>query len=47
MTTAVEALYSQALLLGQHPMRPVDTALLNKSFVGLLDWAVHDPRGEL
>ena len=47
VTTAVEALYSQALLLGQHPMRPVDTALLNKSFVGLLDWAVHDPRGEL
>ncbi|MFD6219055.1 HSP90 family protein [Nocardia asteroides] len=47
VTMAVEALYSQALLLGQHPMRPVDTALLNKSFVGLLDWAVHDPQGEL
>ncbi|QBS44656.1 HSP90 family protein [Nocardia sp. CS682] len=45
-TMAVEALYSQALLLGQHPLRPVDTALLNRSFVGLLDWAVHDERGE-
>ncbi|RDI61351.1 HSP90 family protein [Nocardia pseudobrasiliensis] len=44
-TMAVEALYIQALLLGQHPLRPVDTALLNRSFAGLLDWAVHDSRG--
>ncbi|WP_069165768.1 HSP90 family protein [Nocardia altamirensis] len=44
-TMAVEALYSQSLLLGQHPLRPVDTALLNRSFVGLLDWAVHDNPG--
>ncbi|MFF2550180.1 HSP90 family protein [Nocardia sp. NPDC058058] len=43
VTTAVEALYSHALLLGQHPLRPIDSALLTKSFVGLLDWAVHDP----
>lgn len=43
---AVEALYSQALLLGQHPLRPADTALLNRSFAGLLEWAVHDPHGE-
>lgn len=43
---AVEALYGQALLLGQHPLRPVDTAVLNRSFTGLLDWAVHDPQGE-
>jgi len=42
---AVEALYGQALLLGHHPLRPADTALLNRSFLGLLDWAVHDPDG--
>jgi molecular chaperone HtpG len=44
--TAVEALYTQALLLGHHPLRPVDTALLNRSFAGLLEWAVHDPQGD-
>ena len=37
---AVEALYGQALLLGHHPLRPVDAALLNRSFLGLLDHAV-------
>ncbi len=37
---AVEALYGQALLLGYHPMRPADAALLNRSFLGLLDQAV-------
>ncbi|GAB1643820.1 HSP90 family protein [Krasilnikovia sp. MM14-A1259] len=37
---AVEALYGQALLLGYHPLRPQDTALLNTSFLGLLDRAV-------
>ena len=40
---AVEALYGQALLLGYHPIRPADAALLNRSFLGLLDRAV--PRG--
>ncbi|MGK5551855.1 HSP90 family protein [Actinomadura kijaniata] len=40
---AVQALYGQALLLGHHPLRPVDTAVLNRSFLGLLEWAVHDP----
>ncbi|GAA2634622.1 HSP90 family protein [Actinomadura fulvescens] len=40
---AVQALYGQALLLGHHPLRAVDTAVLNRSFLGLLDWAVHDP----
>jgi len=42
---AVEALYGQALLLGHHPLRPVDAALLNRSFLGLLDHAVpgHQP----
>ncbi|MEQ4300497.1 HSP90 family protein [Plantactinospora sp. B6F1] len=37
---AVEALYGQALLLGYHPIRPADAALLNSSFLGLLDRAV-------
>jgi molecular chaperone HtpG len=37
---AVEALYGQALLLGYHPIRPADAALLNTSFLGLLDRAV-------
>jgi molecular chaperone HtpG len=38
--TAVEALYGQALLLGYHPIRPADAALLNRSFLGLLNQAV-------
>jgi len=37
---AVEALYGQALLLGYHPIRPADAALLNTSFLGLLGRAV-------
>jgi molecular chaperone HtpG len=37
---SVEALYGQALLIGHHPLRPADTALLNRSFLGLLDQAV-------
>jgi len=41
---AVEALYGQALLLGYHPIRPADAALLNGSFLGLLSRAV--PRQE-
>ncbi|MFC5180265.1 HSP90 family protein [Actinomadura harenae] len=40
---AVQALYGQALLLGHHPLRPADSAVLNRSFLGLLDWAVHTP----
>jgi molecular chaperone HtpG len=36
----VEALYGQALLLGYHPIRPADAALLNRSFIGLLEQAV-------
>ncbi len=38
---AVEGLYGQALLLGHHPLRPADSALLNRSFLGLLDGAVN------
>jgi molecular chaperone HtpG len=37
---AVQALYGQALLQGHHPLRPQDSALLNQSFLGLLDWAM-------
>lgn len=40
VTLAVEALYGQALLLGYHPIRPADSALLNSSFLGLLERAV-------
>ncbi|MDI1460938.1 HSP90 family protein [Catellatospora sp. KI3] len=36
---AVEALYGQALLAGHHPLRAVDTAALNRSFLSLLDRA--------
>ncbi|MBE1533630.1 HSP90 family protein [Actinomadura algeriensis] len=43
---AVQALYGQALLLGHHPLRPADTAVLNRSFIGLLEWAVHTPEGD-
>jgi molecular chaperone HtpG len=36
----VQALYGQALLQGRHPLGPEDSALLNRSFLGLLDWAI-------
>ncbi|MFF3486357.1 HSP90 family protein [Streptomyces sp. NPDC002701] len=39
--TATEALYGQALLMAQRPLRPADSALLNRSFLGLLEWATH------
>ena len=41
---AVESLYGQALMLGHHPIRPADAALLTTSFLGLLDRAM--PTGE-
>jgi molecular chaperone HtpG len=40
IAVATEALYGQALLLGYHPIRPADAALLNRSFLGLLERAV-------
>ncbi|GLZ04009.1 molecular chaperone HtpG [Actinomadura sp. NBRC 104412] len=43
---AVQGLYGQALLYGQHPLRPADTAALNRSFLGLLEWAVHGTGGQ-
>jgi molecular chaperone HtpG len=39
LATAVEALYCQALLMTHRPLRPADTALLNRAFGDLLDWA--------
>jgi molecular chaperone HtpG len=39
LTTAVEALYGQALLMTHRPLRPADTALLNRAFGDLLSWA--------
>ncbi|MEU6878246.1 HSP90 family protein [Streptomyces sp. NPDC046712] len=44
--TAVEALYGQALLMAQRPLRPADSALLNRAFAGLLEWATHDGENE-
>lgn len=42
--TATESLYGQALLMAQRPLRPKDSALLNRAFIGLLEWATHsDP----
>ncbi|MEU1516864.1 HSP90 family protein [Streptomyces sp. NPDC005811] len=38
--TCLEGLYVQALLLGHHPLRPADTAVLNQSFLGLIGRAV-------
>ncbi len=37
---SVESLYGQALLQGNHPVRPADSALINRSFLGLLEQAV-------
>jgi molecular chaperone HtpG len=37
---AVEGLYGHALMLGFHPIRPADSALVNRSFLGLLEQAV-------
>jgi molecular chaperone HtpG len=44
ITLAVEGLYGQALLLGYHPIRPADAALLNRSFLGLIDQAVPEEK---
>ncbi|WP_329189333.1 HSP90 family protein [Actinacidiphila glaucinigra] len=43
--TAAEALYGQALLMAQRPLRPADSALLNRAFLGLLQWAARTPDG--
>ncbi|MEV6011134.1 HSP90 family protein [Streptomyces sp. NPDC051976] len=41
--TAVEALYGQALLMAQRPLRAADSALLNRAFLDLLRWATEQP----
>jgi molecular chaperone HtpG len=43
--TATESLYGQALLMAQRPLRPADSALLNRAFLGLLEWATHGEDG--
>lgn len=42
-TTAVEALYGQALLLSRRPLKATDHALLNRAFMSLLEHAAHEP----
>jgi molecular chaperone HtpG len=37
---AMEGLYCQALLAGQHPLQPADTEALNRSFLGLIERTV-------
>jgi molecular chaperone HtpG len=41
----VESLYVHALLQARRPMRPKDTAALNRSFLELLDRAVDGHKG--
>ncbi|GAA2512123.1 HSP90 family protein [Pilimelia columellifera] len=43
---AVRGLYGQALLMGHHPIRPADAALMNSSLLGLLERAVLTDRGD-
>ncbi|MEU5154923.1 HSP90 family protein [Glycomyces sp. NPDC021274] len=40
--TAVESLYGQALLMSHRPLRSADTALLNRSFMNLLEHLTQD-----
>ncbi|MER5863362.1 HSP90 family protein [Kitasatospora sp. NPDC002040] len=40
VVTAVEALYGQAVLLTRRPLRSSESALLNRSFISLLDHAM-------
>jgi molecular chaperone HtpG len=44
--TAVEALYGQALLMAQRPLRPADSALLNRAYLDLLQWATGPHTGQ-
>ncbi|MDX6742944.1 HSP90 family protein [Actinocorallia sp. A-T 12471] len=44
-TAAVEALYGQALLMAGRPLRPADTALVNRAFDALLGWAARTGGG--
>lgn len=44
-TMAIEALYGHALLMSRRPLRPPETALLNRAYLGLLDQALRDGDG--
>ncbi|MEV0294070.1 HSP90 family protein [Nocardia sp. NPDC050710] len=46
LKTAVESLYGQALLLTHRPLRPADTALLNRAFGEFLSWATRHAAGD-
>ncbi|MEV0434042.1 HSP90 family protein [Nocardia sp. GTS18] len=37
---AIESLFAQALLQGRHPLGATESALMNRSFSGLLQWAM-------
>ncbi|MBV2353459.1 HSP90 family protein [Streptomyces sp. J2-1] len=43
--TATESLYGQAPLMARRPLRPADSALLNRAFIGLLEWATQREDG--
>lgn len=45
MGVAVDSVYGQALLLSQRPLKPSDSALLNRSFMDLLEWVTHGGKG--
>ncbi|MBF6415163.1 HSP90 family protein [Nocardia cyriacigeorgica] len=45
LKTAVESLYGQALLMTHRPLRPADTALLNRAFGEFLSWATERAAG--
>ncbi|MGX1777963.1 HSP90 family protein [Nocardia brasiliensis] len=45
LKTAVESLYGQALLMTHRPLRPADTALLNRAFGEFLSWATRRATG--
>ncbi len=45
VTLVVESLYGQALLSGHHPLQAKDTAVLNRSFLEMIDRAVHGAGG--
>lgn len=46
LKTAIESLYGQALLMTHRPLRPADTALLNRAFGEFLTWATRQAAGE-
>ncbi|WP_327113788.1 hypothetical protein OHB12_32520 [Nocardia sp. NBC_01730] len=41
----MESLYGQALLMARRPLRPADTALLDRAFGEFLSWATRRAAG--